>query len=360
MIEAKRQDVTLETTKIKLTLNESLEIANIPSNYARMIGRELGLNIRELPQLLQFTQLSSEQLMRDDSLLTARQLVQILQNSVALSDYTDFGLRLGKRLTPTTHGAMGFLVNSSPNLLIALKAFKEFIPTRISFARLSLEYTEHTVNMSLYFDMKLSKDVYRLLSETCAVILYECAEFIVGRRMDEAKICFAHTEPDYSQDYAQYLSGRYFFSNDEIKVEFPLSLCNIPNASANQDSYLLAMRQCESMLQQLKSAPQSYIYYIQKMMLSSSLHELSEDQIAASLFMSKRTLARKLTVDGTSFREIRDSILSKQASRYLLESELSVEAIATLLNYHDSANFRRAFKRWFGMTPSQYQLKNKK
>lgn len=350
----------MEAIKINALMNENLETANIPSTYARMIGRELGLNIRELPQLLQFTQLNTEQLLQDETLLTARQLVQILQNSVALSEHSDFGLRLGKRLTPTTHGAMGFLVNSSPNLLMALKAFKEFIPTRISFARLSLEYTQDSVNIALHFDIQLSEQVHRILAETCAVILYECAEFIVGRAIDEAKIFFAHSEPDYSQNYADYLSGSYFFSSDEIKVEFPLSLCNIPNASANQDSYMLAMRQCESMLQQLKAAPQSYIYDIQKMMLSSSLHELNEEQIAAALFMSKRTLARKLAQDGTSFREIRDSILSRQASSYLLESDLSVDAIATLLNYHDSANFRRAFKRWFDLPPSEYRFQNKK
>ncbi|WP_407304662.1 AraC family transcriptional regulator ligand-binding domain-containing protein [Acinetobacter sp.] len=346
--------------KNNIWMDENLDISNIPSNYARLIGRELALNIRELSQLLQFTQLTTEQFMQDDTLLTARQLVQILQNSSTLSKHADFGLRLGKRLTPTTHGAMGFLVNSSPNLLMALKAFKEFIPTRISFARLSIEYNEHSVNMSLHFDIQLSEQVHRLLAETCAVILFECAEFIVGRPIHEAKICFAHAEPNYSQAYHHYLAGHYSFAAPEIKAEFPLNLCNIPNASANQDSYLLARQQCENMLQQLKPSKQSYVYMIKKMMLSSSLHELSEEQIAASLFMSKRTLARKLALDGTSFRDIKDSILSEQARSYLLESELSVDAIAALLNYHDSANFRRAFKRWFDLPPSEYRFQNKK
>ena len=346
--------------KNNIWMDENLDIANIPSNYARLIGRELALNIRELPQLLQFTQLTTEQFIQDETLLTTRQLVQILQNCISLSEHADFGLRLGKRLTPTTHGAMGFLVNSSPNLLIALKAFKEFIPTRISFARLNIQYTEYSVNISLYFDIQLSEQVHRILSETCAVILFECAEFIVGRTIHEANICFAHAKPDYNQIYKQYLSGSYSFSAPEIKAEFPLNLCNISNASANQESYMLAMRQCESMLQQLQHNRQSYVYHIQKMMLSSSLHELSEEQIAASLFMSKRTLARKLAVDGTSFKEIKDAILSEQASRYLTESDLSVDAIAMLLNYHDSSNFRRAFKRWFQISPSEYRYRNKK
>lgn len=349
----------METREIKSLLDGYSEVADIPSNYARMIGRELGLSIRELPQLLQFTQLSTEQILHDETLLTAQQLVQILQNSLTLSKYADFGLRLGKRLTPTTHGAMGFLVNSSPNLLIALKAFRDFIPTRISFARVNIEYTEYTVNVFLHFDVQLSADIHRLLSETCIVIFFECAEFIVGRHIDEAQIHFAHKEPHYSQNYMHYLSGHCHFSAAELKVEFPLDLCEIPNASANHESYMLAMRQCESMLQQIKPAQQGYIYHIQKIMLSSSLQEQSEEQIAAALFMSKRTLARKLALDGTSFREIRNSILSKQASDYLLESNICIDAISSLLNYHDSANFRRAFKRWFGMTPSEYRKKFK-
>ncbi|MFD1437403.1 helix-turn-helix transcriptional regulator [Acinetobacter sp. ANC 4282] len=114
------------------------------------------------------------------------------------------------------------------------------------------------------------------------------------------------------------------------------------------------------MLSKLNPIEHSFIYQIQKMMLSNPLSELSEENVAAALFMSKRTLARRLALDGTSFRKIRDSILSKQASNYLLDSELSVDAIATLLNYHDSANFRRAFKRWFNMSPSAYHLKIKK
>lgn len=71
--------------------------------------------------------------------------------------------------------------------------------------------------------------------------------------------------------------------------------------------------------------------------------------------MSKRTLARKLKEENSSFRKIRDEILSRQATSYLCDSKLSIEAIAALMNYHDGANFRRAFKRWFGLSPDQYR-----
>ncbi len=331
------------------------DTANIPSNYARIIGRELALNIRDIPKLLQFTQLSTQQFMQEDTRLTAQQQIQILHNALYLSEHPDFGLRLGQRLTPSTHGAMGFLANNSANLLIALKAFQTFLPTRISFARLELQINADIVNCSVRFDIALSPTVRRVLSETCAVIFHECAAFIVGRPVTEVSLYFSHTEPSYSDCYADYLPGVYSFTANDLMVKIPLSVCETPNASANQEGYLLAMQQCELMLAQLNRQTQSELYQIQKVMLSHPLSDLNETSVAAALFLSKRTLARKLKQHDLSFREIRDNILSQQASSYLRDSELSVEAIASLLNYHDSANFRRAFKRWFGMTPSDYR-----
>lgn len=74
-------------------------------------------------------------------------------------------------------------------------------------------------------------------------------------------------------------------------------------------------------------------------MLSYPLGQLSEEDLAAALFMNKRTLARRLVKENTSYRLIRDRILSEKASSYLHDPQISVEAIASLLNYHDSAIF---------------------
>jgi len=135
-----------------------------------------------------------------------------------------------------------------------------------------------------------------------------------------------------------------------------MSLCREPNASANHENYRLALQQCEVMLAQLQSDQPTYQTRLKKMMLSRPPGTLSENEAAASLFMSKRTLARKLKKECTSFREIRDEILSQQAASYLLNTQLSIEAIAALMNYHDGANFRRACKRWFGRPPEQIRI----
>lgn len=338
-------------TRLMLAAN----VACIPSNYSRVIARELELQTRELPKLLALTNLSIEQFTEEEALFTPRQQIQILENAMRLTKHDDIGLRFGKRLTPTTHGAMGFLANSSPNFVLALQAFQDFLPTRVNFIRLELSSTDDWVECRSYFDIEVNADAHRILSETVMTVLFECAEFIVGRPITEAVTSFSHTEPAYSARYGEYMAGQFEFSAPQLKLRVPQAICQIPNVSANHENYSMALKQCETMLTQLLSDKQSSQYQVQKMMLLRPPGSLTEDEAAAGMFISKRTLARRLQKEGTSFRQIREEILSQQASDYLRESQMSVDAIAALLNYHDSANFRRAFKRWFDMPPDQYR-----
>jgi len=330
-------------------------IACIPSNYSRLMARVLGLQVRELPRLLALTALTVEQFMQEDLMLTAQQQIQILHNCLKMSDDEAFGLQLGNRLTPSTHGAMLFLANSSPNLLMALKGIQTYLPTRMNFSRLELVLEDEWLECRYYIDLEVDSDIRRCLCEASAIIFFQCAEVIIGRPLDEAISSFSHDEPHYSQRYTDSIPGAVSFGSAQVMVRIPMQLCQTPNVSANHENYLLALQQCDKVLAQLNSKKGSCEYQIQKMMLSHPPGVLSEEEAAAALFVSKRTLARRLKAEGSGFRQIRDEILSQQASGYLRDSIMSVEAIAALLNYHDSANFRRAFKRWFRLTPDQYR-----
>lgn len=327
----------------------------IPSNYSRLIARELDLTVSQLPTMLRGCELGISQFLSEDSLLSPADQVQILRNALALSAQPEFGLRLGKRLTPATHGAIGFAASSSPDLLSALRTIQLFLPTRASLIDLQLQQTEEHLECRLEFQMPLDANIERCLADTMIMVLLEFGEFIVGRPLNEAEIRFTHSQPENLAIYSEYLSGRVCFGCDQVILRLPMALCREHNASANNENYRLALLQCESMLAELQTHKPSCQTRLKKMMLSQPPGTLSEEEAAAALFMSKRTLARKLKQENCSFRQIRDEILSRQAADYLRGGQLSVEAIASLLNYHDNASFRRAFKRWFGRSPDQYR-----
>ncbi|SFV32343.1 Helix-turn-helix domain-containing protein [Hyphomicrobium facile] len=79
------------------------------------------------------------------------------------------------------------------------------------------------------------------------------------------------------------------------------------------------------------------------------------DWVAAKLGTTSRSLQRRLSAHGTSFIELVDDLLSRNAKRLLLESETAVTDIALRLGYSDPAHFTRAFRRWTGLSPSAYR-----
>ena len=79
-------------------------------------------------------------------------------------------------------------------------------------------------------------------------------------------------------------------------------------------------------------------------------------EVARQLGMSRRTLTRALSGEGTSFSEVLEQLRGALARRYLRERELSVSQIAWLLGYQEISSFTHACKRWTGMTPRGLRL----
>ena len=80
----------------------------------------------------------------------------------------------------------------------------------------------------------------------------------------------------------------------------------------------------------------------------------SQKQIAFDWGMSAKTITRRLTQEGSSFRDLRDEIRMEKSASLIL-SNLSVEEVGGMVGYEDSRSFRRAFARWYGVSPSAYR-----
>lgn len=337
------------------SLHDTPQASCIPTSYSRLYARLLNIAEGDIPRLLQDTRLSAEQLVDKSAYITAKQQIQIIQNGFDMTGDQTIGLRLGCRLTPTTHGALGYLVCSSPNLLAMLTAFKTYLPTRVDFCHLELRQNADYLEYSLTFDEEMSTDIQRVLSETLAGVILQCVKHIIGRQAENAEVSFTHKEPEYSEQYADFLPGKIKFSASHLVMKIPAKLCELPNLFANDGDYLAAQNKCQQLLDEIPSPSDSWEQRVQKLLLSSSVPVHNEEAAAAMLYTSKRTLARRLKMEGSSFRKLRSEALKKQACELLSNTKMSVDDIAEKLNYQDTSNFRRAFKSWTQMTPDQYR-----
>jgi AraC-like DNA-binding protein len=83
--------------------------------------------------------------------------------------------------------------------------------------------------------------------------------------------------------------------------------------------------------------------------------DLSIDSVACHLSIGPRTLQRRLRLEGTSFREVKERFVKERAQALLSGSDLSMDAIARSVGYSEPNNFGRAFRNWTGLSPSSYR-----
>lgn len=113
-----------------------------------------------------------------------------------------------------------------------------------------------------------------------------------------------------------------------------------------------ALAVCKLELDRLSSA-HSMAARLERLMLENKSSFPSLSVSARLLNLTPRTLHRRLRDEGASYKEVLESVRRRLAREYLNGRNVGVKEAGYLLGYTDAANFRRAFRRWFGVPPSQ-------
>jgi AraC-like DNA-binding protein len=92
------------------------------------------------------------------------------------------------------------------------------------------------------------------------------------------------------------------------------------------------------------------------LMSGSSLADLTN-----LLGMNRRTLARHLKAEGTTFKKLSDEVHFDVARNLLANTVMSVTDVSVALNYSETSAFTRAFRGWAGVPPSEWRaLRNQR
>ena len=79
------------------------------------------------------------------------------------------------------------------------------------------------------------------------------------------------------------------------------------------------------------------------------------DVVARELGLSGRTLQRRITAEGGTFRELLQETRQELVRQYLSQASIEITEAAYLLGYEDPNSFYRAFRAWKGTTPSHWR-----
>ena len=82
--------------------------------------------------------------------------------------------------------------------------------------------------------------------------------------------------------------------------------------------------------------------------------------LARAVGVSARTLQRQLRYEGLTYQHLVDGARASLARQLLLEGQLGLGAVASVVGFADQSAFQRAFKRWLGITPGEYRARHRR
>lgn len=329
---------------------------NIASTFARIIARAINLTEKDGAKLLWRTGLSTDILTPGNKgQISPDQQLQMINNAISLADSPELGLQLGKETHITAFGPMAYLIFSSPDLFSSLKILEEFLPRRAPFVAFKAWCDHQELSCQFMINVDCEHDQRRLMQECFAVLIQAIVEAISDGEILPGRLELSHEQPTYSHIYSRYLHYPVTFGCELNRFVLPAKYARTRNVAIEIDSYILAQRIADQIIEQKALTDQNTVEQVKRLVITRLPYTCSASDIARDLFITTKTLARRLKREGSTFQRVKDTVLAELARRYLAEGEISVEAIAMLLGYSEAAAFRRAFKRWQGVSPLEFR-----
>jgi len=332
-------------------LCEHSTLANVPRLLAETLRNDYGI---DPAPLLHDVGIDAAAFLRPGARVPYRKMLRLWQAAVDATADPLFGFRVGERSTPGDFYVLGHSWISTATLFDALERLCRYIGVvSTTSTNIGLQQYEDTVALTESFpDESLAP--HRAASDAGHVSLAKLLETIARRPIYPVSVELIVDEDDSSVEYDNLFrcpilygaaSEKLYFARADVEEQLPGSIPELLDASDEL---------AEEYLASLDSSTVSAEVRKQIIQMLPAGHA-DQTTVAEKLYRSRATLQRQLQAEGTSFRSIHDSTRRGLAERYLRAGELSQAEIAFLTGFTDQSNFARAFKRWAGVTPGEFQ-----
>ena len=280
---------------------------------------------------------------------------RLLARCVADTGCRHFGLLVGEHAGPSTLGVAGFLLRTAPDVGSALRDLVLHLDLHdqggvpMLHMNGAVTHLGYAIHLS---GVEASRQIYDIaIAVGCNIMRGLC-----GRGWNPAEVLLSTRQPQNLAPYRRFFRAPIRFNADQCAMVFPTRWLDhqVPSADA------LLHRHLEREAVELHKLRNTDIVDNLHRLLRRSLttRQCTATDIARQLHIHERTLNRRLQEAGTSFRHELDFVRYEMARQFLAESAIPIAKIATALNYADVSAFNRAFKRWTGMTPSQWRIRS--
>lgn len=324
-----------------------------PHTIAAVVAELEGQGI-DPAQVLEETGLTAPQLGRHTTRVSYRQLDQVIRNAIRLSNDPTLALRAGQRMHVTAYGMYGYALLSSATHAEAREFAVRYIRVvgPVCDCTMSIEGTTVFVAFEPVHWPNPTETIHRFAVEFALSAHLTATRDRVGSHYAFTRVLLDYAPPPHADLY-----DRIF----ECPIQFHQTGCGYEHIQddrvvtlADPRTHAMAREMCEQLLDEVNRTG-GIAADIRRILIEQPGRYPSIEAIAEKLEMYPRALRRKLEAEGTSYRDLLAEVRMRLAIEYLRKTQMTNEEIAGRLGYSDAANFRHAFIRWTGKSPSDFR-----
>ena len=291
------------------------------------------------------------------SALIARELeFKIIEDACRLIDDPLFGLKVGSQSTFTSYGTFALLVMTAPTFRDACQTSVQFQELSLLFMHLSLHFEKD------YFEMRYAlpntaPEIQPFIADRdFAGTFGFINELMNDTDSDMIQCGIARPKPDRNLLKAYQSIGKFELLFDQAYSWIRLSnkFLNTKLKHANSLAHKLYRVQALEILRQFYPKNEDIATQVRQIFDGYDSQYPNVNEVAKVFGISERTLRRKLDESQLSYRQLIDQHRKSKALTLLSSGNIPVSQLAESLGYTEPASFLRAFKRWTGMTPKQF------
>lgn len=278
------------------------------------------------------------------------QLGTLLHEAAQAARSPHFGMMVGATCGIENLGLPGTIAAQAPNLGQALQDIVEHVPDHYRASSVSV-----TVEADLaVFQFSLLADVpgAEFIREGSVAIMVRVIRDLCGANWAPDRVRLAHRRTGPASPYAAYFRAPVAFNTGENAVIFPAAMLARAFPGRQPGDRHALKQEARRATTRHGALADRVRHQIAEGLPRARADEIS---VARALAMDRSTLRRHLAREGTTFRAISHEVHFAHARHLIRDTDLSLADIASLLGYAEPAVFTRAFRRWSGMSPSDWR-----
>lgn len=287
--------------------------------------------------------------------ISTKEFLTIIDNTIRLTKRGDLSFIVGRKFFPGQLPSLSQAFLNCKNIAQMLKLCQLFQFKIFPFLYINIVKTKGKTHILFNSAIgQVSSIQQRFLYEFILSAMIGAIKYRLGEIIPIA-IKLPYKEVDYIEQYHVNLGNKVTFDQQLAMVSFDDVLLYREIEDCSQSLKNMALLDAR-LIRKEQQHPIGYVQAVSQFIEARvSYQDVSLERCAQHLSISTATLKRKLAQHQTSYQILLDKIRCQHAIFAMVENQQNNEHIASSLQFNDVTNFRRAFKRWTGMTPTVFR-----